>query len=343
MNIFRSTVLKLAAIYLGAILALSLTFSIVAYQSARSQLGLGLPQDGFPGHGLVTNIAAFEALRQQRASEARDTLLLSVVMINLGIVLLGAPTSYWLARKTLAPIEKAMDEQTRFTSDASHELRTPLAVMHAEIEVALRKKKVTEPQMRTLLESTLEEVDRLQGLSNRLLQLTAHDPFLLQSASLEAIAIEAMNRVVPQAQAKQISIQNSVQPFFVMADADSLTDALVILLDNAIKYSPPATEISVRATREGKYTTLSVADRGYGIAPEDLPHIFERFYRADTARSTQQVAGHGLGLSIAQRIAELHDTVLTAVSTPGTGVSLVSDYSTAPLCRLPCRSLHPKI
>jgi signal transduction histidine kinase len=146
----------------------------------------------------------------------------------------------------------------------------------------------------------------MRTLTDRLLMLANNHDISLSPTSLEVVAIEAVNRTIPLAQAKKISIKNTVRDITVVANAESLTDVLVILLDNAVKYSPAKSTITLATKIHGKHATLSVSDTGHGIAEKDLPHIFDRFYRADTSRSSQNVAGHGLGLSIAKQIISAH-------------------------------------
>jgi signal transduction histidine kinase len=236
--------------------------------------------------------------------------------------LLGGIGSYLLARRTLEPIEAAHEAQTRFTADASHELRTPLAAMRAETEVALRNSKLSAKEARELLHSNLEELTRLTGLSEGLLQLArgADDGNTHELLSLSLIIEQALAQVRPLAQAKAITIRlESATALKVLGNIGQLTQAVVILLDNAIKYSPRKTTVAVSVTQDHQYVRVSVADHGRGISETDLPHVFERFYRADSARTQADVSGHGLGLSIAEQIVTAHGGHLEAQSTLGKG------------------------
>lgn len=316
---FRSATLKLTAWYLLIIMLISITFSVVIYNVSSTELNRPLTGVINGQQRMTFNLDEFEANRRVLVSESRERLVLNLVIVNLVTLALGGGASYLLARRTLRPIQEAMDTQGRFTSDASHELRTPLAAMQSEIEVALRDKDVTKSQMKTLLKSNLEEVHKLRGLSDRLLQLTSEKHISLEPTSLEEVAIAATNQMITAAQAKQISIDNTVSDITVQGNADYLADLLDILLDNAIKYSPPETTVTLSTEQHGRHVYLSVADHGVGIKETDQQHIFDRFYRADTSRSKTAAPGYGLGLPIAQRIAELHGGSIDVESTRGKG------------------------
>jgi two-component system sensor histidine kinase SenX3 len=125
--------------------------------------------------------------------------------------------------------------------------------------------------------------------------------------------------MIPLAQAKHVSIDNTVTPQIVHANRESLIDAIGILLDNAIKYSPDKSAIKLTSAANDRYAFLSVIDEGQGLSAEEQEKVFDRFYRADTARSAQHVEGHGLGLSIAKRLVELQHGAVTVASRAGSG------------------------
>ncbi len=234
-----------------------------------------------------------------------------------------------LARRTLQPIEEAMESQARFSSDAAHELRTPLSVMQSEIEIALRDKKSSKTTQKETLESNLDEVHRLRALTDRLLMLANMKELQLGPTQLEEVAIDAVGNVIPLAQDKDISIDNQVGSLKAHANRESLTDVVTILLDNAIKYSPKKSHVVIAAVERNKRIQLTVTDNGPGITPKDQQHIFDRFYRADTSRSKANVEGHGLGLSIASRIMEAHGGDITLTSSPKKGSQFTLDLEKA--------------
>ena len=315
-----STTARLTASYLAVIMVLSLAFSFVIYKESSHELGRQIPPASLfepsPGSG---DEFGYHHFFEQRIDDARSHLLGRLVLLNLTVLVAGAGLSYYLARRTLEPIEAAMDAQSRFVTDASLELRTPLTAILTGNEVALRKPGLTLPQAKKLIRSNTEEMSRLKLLSDSLLSLSKTDaPLRLEPVSLQDVASDAMNQVLPAAQHKKITIEDKSAPIKVMADAAALTQATTVLLDNAIKYSPDKSTIYLNAQAKDGLGSLSVRDEGIGVAADDLPHIFERFYRADPARGAE-TGGHGIGLSIAHKIVEQHHGQLSVTSAPAKG------------------------
>jgi signal transduction histidine kinase len=307
-------------------MAMSVCFSVVFYRTSARELELYRPTTvRMPASIIFSDQGqADESLRlylQQRAQEGRRHLLTNLVLVNVLTLAVGSYVSYMLARRTLEPIEAAMETQSRFTSDASHELRTPLAAIQAENEVALRSGKLTLPRAKALLQSNLEEAVALRTLADSLLQLSRaeHSEVTLQPVSLSEVTTEALNRVVRPAQAKGITVADTVTDTLVLADSPLLEEAVVVLLDNAIKYSPRNSTVQLTTELSGKQVLVRVSDHGPGITATDQRHIFERFYRADQSRSKQQIQGYGLGLSLAKKIMQQHGGSIAVDSAPGKG------------------------
>jgi signal transduction histidine kinase len=318
----NAVVLRLTLFYLGIIMAMSIAFSIVIYNISSEELRRGSMSSG----KFITMIedpfrAKFEADRQLQIDDSRHKLQSNLVMLNIGALAFGAVISYGLARRTLQPIEEAFESQGRFTADASHELRTPLTAMQTSIEVGLRNPKLTLAGSKDLLHSMLDEVKKLSSLSNGLLKLTRNNgqDMPLRPVNLADIAQDAVAQLELTAKRTNIRLNDAVGQVVVKGDEVSIKEALVILLDNAIKYSPSDTTITITSRQQGRFGSISVTDQGHGIKAIDMEHIFDRFYRADSARSRNHVEGYGLGLSIAQKIAEAHGGSLEAKSRPGEG------------------------
>lgn len=326
-ELLHSATLKLTLIYIAILMVVSVSFSVVLYRVSTAELERGIPIRGQFGELFISS-GPFDAWRQARIRESRDRLTRQLVLVNLVTLGVGGAASYFLARRTLQPIQEAMDNQSRFTSDASHELRTPLTTLQTELEVALRNPNLTKNEMRTLLSSNLEEVVKLHSLTDRLLQLSNGHDIVMKPVNVEQSAIDSVGRVVALAQAKNISIENSVRSAMVNGDTTSLTDLLVILLENAIKYSPENSAVRLSSKTVGKTVQISVVDRGIGIETEDIEHIFDRFYRADTSRSSQNVGGYGLGLSIAKKIVAQHKGHINVTSRPGKGTTFTVEIPT---------------
>jgi signal transduction histidine kinase len=298
--------IRLSLSYLAIIMVLSIGFSVVFYRTSWHELGRQLPPPGVNEPVEGAGDFDYDNFLRNRVDEGRNDLLTKLILLNMGTFVLGGMLSFALARRTLGPIERALYAQSRFASDASHELRTPLAVMQAENEVALRKSGLTLVRAKGLLQSNLEEVTRLKDLADGLLRLAREDQkdIILHPVSLQDCAAEAMNRVVKPAQAKNITVQDASLDINVLTNSNHLVQTLVIFLDNAIKYSDKRATVHIEGSAKGKYGYISVRDEGPGIAAEDLPYIFDRFYRVDPSRAKHAGEGHGLGLSIAQRLAE---------------------------------------
>jgi two-component system sensor histidine kinase CiaH len=315
----KSATTRLAASYLAVILALSVGFSYVLYKLATHELGRQIPPPFMfrPDH-IAPVGGDYRHFFQKRIEEGRGHLLGRLIILNLLVLVIGACISYYLARRTLQPIEEAMEAQNRFVTDASHELRTPLTAIMTSNEVALRKSHLNVKQAKDIIQSNIEEMIKLQALSDGLLSLARQDTghINLEPVSLQDVASEAMNRVLPTAQTKHIVIEDKVPNIKVLGNAASLTQAIAVLLDNAVKYSPDKTTVHLAGHTKDGHGFLSVKDQGIGIAAKDLPRIFDRFYRADPSRTAN---GHGIGLSIAQKIMEQHDGRIKVSSKPGKG------------------------
>ncbi|MBU6389639.1 HAMP domain-containing histidine kinase [Patescibacteria group bacterium] len=326
---FQKAVLRLTLWYLAVITLLSVAFTVALYQVSTRELNT-LEQRQQTVQQSIIQLQlppSFTALNQQRIEqieESKQNIAINLAYFNIVIILAGGAISYFLAKQTLQPIEESVEAQNRFTADASHELRTPLTVMRTEIEVALRDGNFNLEESKQLHESTLEEIGKLETLTNNLLQLSKQDSASQRAAfrlcALEDIAAEGVNRVKPQLKKHRDTVETHLERGEVLGDPWSLAELVAILLDNAIKYSPEKSVITLATQVEHQHAVITVADRGIGISPEDMPHIFDRFYRADLSRTKgKQRDGYGLGLSLAKKIADTHHGVIEVHSTLGSG------------------------
>ena len=225
--------------------------------------------------------------------------------------------------RMLASIEQAYRSEQRFVADASHELRTPLTVIQGNLELLRRQTGMTEADRADLIVETEREANRLTRLVADLLALARADAGVsLQQrpVDLDALVLQVFHEMRALARNQTITLE-AFEPVQVDGDADRLKQLLVIVLDNAIKYTPAGGKISLGLRRIGTQAEISVRDTGVGIPAEAVPHIFERFYRADPARA-RDPGGTGLGLPIARWIAEQHDGQIEATSEPGTGTTV---------------------
>jgi signal transduction histidine kinase len=327
---FQSATLKLTGWYLLILMAISILFSVAIYNVTTNEVGERLQQlqtrferrelDGLstPPPWLTTGDPTYAQLRAEQNERAGHNLLIALYYVNLLILIAGGAGSYFLARRTLGPIEEAHEAQSRFTSDASHELRTPLAVMKMELEVALRDKDLTKAAMREQLESNLEEVNKLSDLAQTLLQLSRldHGKLEREQLSLNSIVNDVIKRY--DKTGKRVAFNKSTKNHILYANRASVEELVTILVDNALKYSPDDSLVQIATSRRDRRACLEVTNTGEGISADDLPHIFDRFYRADTARTKSSAqTGHGLGLALAKQIVQLHGGELSATSAPG--------------------------
>lgn len=311
--IIKAPTTKLAGTYLVIMMLMSISFSIVFYDASTRQINRPIPPNSQTlQNSRMENEPFDEEVRKAievRFRQAREDLMTRLVWINIAILVAGGTISYVLARRSLRPIEQAMDAQNQFVSDASHELRTPLTVLQTTNEVALRKKDLNLKGFRDLTSRNVEEVKKLRMLSDSLLSLlrNSDQELILDNFELQDVLNEALQHVVSIAQQKDIAIEDLVPKISVHTNESMLARLIVILLDNAVKYSGNGSKVSLRAKKVDGKVYMSVTDQGIGIKASDLPHIFRRFYRADKSRTVNDAPGYGLGLSIAEKIAkQLH-------------------------------------
>ncbi len=245
----------------------------------------------------------------------RGNLAIKLVILNVAMLLGGSYLSYYLARRTLRPVERAMEDQDRFVADASHELRTPLTSLLLSNEIALRNKKLSSAEARKVIKQNVSDIQDLKTLSDDLLNLAARQPRSLEltEVKLPAVINEALRQTASLAKSKNIKITKPKTNFSFLTNQQTFVKVVVILLDNSLKYSPGKTSIKISENHNKDHVFIHITDEGEGIDPKDLPHIFERFYRTDQSRS--KTSGYGLGLSIASKLAESLDGELAAKST----------------------------
>ena len=328
---FSIAILKLTAFYVLVIMLISICFSLAIFNISSKEIGKGLGKQSvilksLPPRSDVHFLEDFENLRRQQLNESYDRLQNNLIFFNLLILILSSVGSYFFARWTLKPYEEASEEQNRFTADASHELKTPLAAMRSEIEVNLRDKDLSLVGAKKLLNSNLEEIEKLEALSAALLKLAKFDQENKQEFStlkLDEILVATYEKVESLAKNKNIDIDAKLTKLEIKGDPYSLTELFVILLDNAIKYSPAKSKIKISLKLDGKHPAVIIKDYGVGIKASELPHIFDRFYRADQSRNKEKSDGYGLGLSIAKRIVDLHGGKILASSVPNKGSEFV--------------------
>ncbi len=307
---FQSARIKLTLWYLLIIMFISIAFSAAIYRVLIGELARVERVQRLRRSLQLPSEFRRPVIDPEVLTESENRLKAILILVNLSVLGMAGVAGYFLAGRTLQPIQKMVDEQSRFITDASHELRTPLTSLKSEIEVNLRDKNLTLVGTKKLLQSNLEEVNNLQYLSDNLIKLTQYqktnDRQFFEKTSLSSVINEACRKVINLAKHKNIAVLNRTKDYNVMADRQSLIELFVIFLDNAIKYSPSRKKVTISTKKTDHSVAISITDQGIGIAEKDLPHLFDRFYRADKSRTKTEVGGYGLGLSIAKQIAEKH-------------------------------------
>lgn len=330
---FESARIKLTAWYVLIIMFISVAFSTFIYFGATREFDrilrvqrsrINHPQAElriFPNGTISALRIPDEGPDEDVIYDAKLRVLYSLLGVNSVILLLSTTLGYFLAGRTLRPIQKMVDEQHRFITDASHELHTPLTSLRTTLEVNLRDKSLTLLKAKDVLVSNLEDVVALQGLSQDLLSLSKYQsaPVAFEKIKIAEVIQEAKENIAALAKKKNIQFALPRTSLTVRGDKKLLKELFVILFDNAIKYSPAKTKVTVSVKPVDKKVLITVADEGYGIAEKDMPHIFDRFYRVDSSRTKQKVSGYGLGLSIAKEIVEKHSGSMTVASIVGKG------------------------
>ena len=255
-------------------------------------------------------------------------ILIGQIIGMTAIILAG----YYLARRALVPIREAWEKQQQFVADASHELRTPLAVIKSNAELLLRHPEHTIELEAIRITNVIRETIRMSKLVSTLFTLARADANQIEiqvvPVNLNKVICNVIEQFEPLAQMKDLELKVECSDVIsLMADKERLHQLFVILLDNAIKYTLDSGCIRVICHRQNKLVLIEVVDTGVGIPPEDLPHIFNRFFRGDKVRS-RETGGAGLGLAIAQWIVEKHRGKIWVESKAGIGTQV---YITIPI------------
>jgi signal transduction histidine kinase len=254
----------------------------------------------------------------------------------LAAIVLVAIGGWLLARQSTAPVEEAISYMRRFMADAAHELRTPLTVVRARAEVALQRARDSEEYVEAL-RGIERETTGLGRLVEDLLMLARADagerPIERERVFLDDVALDAAEAARAVADWKLVRLEvGDFEEAPVRGDSALLRQLVMILLDNAIKFTARNGVVRVGILSGASVVTLSVTDTGAGIPPEQLPHVFERFYRGDPSRTrgsgvtADGFEGAGLGLSIAQWIAREHAGAISIESQPGQGTRVAVQF-----------------
>jgi signal transduction histidine kinase len=248
-------------------------------------------------------------------------------------LLLVAGGGYVLVRQSTAPVERSMQQMRRFMADAAHELRTPVTVLRARAEVALGQDR--DPgRDAAALKAMEQEADRVGAIVGDLLTLARADagerPVAREALYLDDLAANAVEAVRALAERKRVALEvGEFEEAGIVGDPALVRRLLLIVLDNAIKYTPAGGRVRLDVTGRDGRRSVVVSDTGIGIPEDQLPHVFERFYRGEPAR--REAEGAGLGLAIARWITELHGAAIAVAPTEGTQGTRVTLTFPAPV------------
>lgn len=310
---FKSATIKLSLWYLSMLMVISVLFSVFIYNTTSHEVDFRLNkfQEAIETRDL--RFMPNPALRKQESARASENIFLQLVYVNLFLLVAGGFGSYFLARRTMKPIQNAHEAQSRFTSDASHELRTPLASIKTEVEVALKDPGVTKDELKKTLLSNLEEVDNISKLVETLLCLSRleHDKIKHGPVEVDKVLDSVIKKYRQPPGRIKVKKENGLIAY---GNEESISNLFSILLDNAIKYSPDSSVIDISCSKANDHISFIISNFGSGIDQDKLPFVFDRFYRADSSRSKHHQDGYGLGLSIAQRIVQIHGGSLSVTS-----------------------------
>lgn len=259
--------------------------------------------------------------------QQKSTIILA--LFSMIALILASIAGYLMAGRAIVPIKTAYEKQRQFTADASHELRTPLSVVMSSIDVLQNDSSQTSSFIKQVIDDMKDETKRMAKLVADLLAIARNDSYGIALVKQKFDVIEMIEQVIrkmnPLAESKNVKLYFAKQPVLeIYADMERIKQLLVILVDNAIKYTPENGVVTIKTgySSDGKKVKLIITDTGIGIPKEDQPHIFDRFYRVDKARSRES-GGAGLGLAIAKGIVGLHGGELSVESNAGSGATFI--------------------
>lgn len=254
----------------------------------------------------------------------------TIIMAMLGVLALIIATvvGHILSGRAMVPLKLAYEKQRQFAADASHELRTPLAVVMASADLLQNDKSITSPFLKQVIDDVRDEVKKMTKLVSDLLIVARSDnkalKLKLSKFDLGAVAAQTARLMQPLADKKNIALSAENLPkTMIQADEQKLRQLVLILVDNAVKYTPDGGKVTVSFKDAPKgQIVFKVSDTGIGISKDDQSKIFDRFYRVDKARS-REMGGNGLGLAIAQEIVNLHQGKISIESELGKGTTFI--------------------
>jgi signal transduction histidine kinase len=314
-NVFLTARLRLTALYVLLVSLIVSGFSLFLYRSILNNLLLTSDDD-------FASIQYHQHFIAHTISLIQNTLILSDIII----LVVAAVVIYVLAGRTLQPVQRALEAQRLFAAEASHELRTPLAIMRNDIEVLLRNAQPNAVQMRAILDSNVEEIKKMSGIVEDLLILARSENAVqrsLKPVDIGELAKNVTEKMQPLGAKKGVSVSFAGELHaFIKGNSDALERALVNILQNALEHTDKG-EVTVAIAKNKSSVQVVIRDTGKGIDDEDLPRVFDRFYKG---RFSDENSGSGLGLAIVKEIVEQHKGTILLDSTRNKGTSITLSF-----------------
>lgn len=314
----KKTQIKLTIWYVLIIMFVSLSFSTFIYVNVQKNTKRALD---FQNSRIESRIREFDELRgmgrmrnipnfsQEALVEIRETLLFSLLYINIFILVASSLLGYFLAKKTLNPIEQMILKQKLFISSAAHELKTPLTAIKTNLQVTLRDKTLTLSKSKIFIKQTIEQVDNFNNFINNLLKQSKYQNtpnLVFKKHNVSTLLHSSLKSLEPIYKSKNIKINYLPKNFYIYANEEAIKEVFINIIENAIKYSKPDQKVSITHIKTNNFIVTKIKDSGIGINKKNLANIFDPFFRAEESREKNSVLGFGLGLSIANEIIKKH-------------------------------------
>lgn len=316
-NEFSRATWNLTAYYIGGVFLLLTISSVII-------LFLVPPDISRLSEHLLQNEGDATTTHQEfSVYELNEHLFEALIIVNTSILIIFMMSAYFFARKTLSPIEKMQKKQTQFMGDTAHELRTPLTVLKSGSESILRQSR-TPDEYTLFIRESLEEIERMNKLTDELLFLLQQEHSSISKTfvqtNISTLLTHEIEKFIPYAYERHVTITHTVeQNMLAQIIPDDCIRLFKNLLKNAVDYNVPNGTITVTAHSSNNQIVCTVADTGIGIASSEIKHIFDRFYKVNTARTHTKHGGTGLGLAIVYEIVKNHHGSITVESTLGSG------------------------
>jgi two-component system, OmpR family, sensor histidine kinase CiaH len=326
---FKSARIKLTLWYLAIIAAITLSFSSIMYLGISNtaeralqmhQLRIEKQLKRLPRY--QQNMPRFqEPINEETVKDIKTRILIILGVVNGAILFIAGGLGYFLAGRTLAPIEQMIERQKKFVADAAHELKTPLTAMKTNLEVNLRKKDLKVKGAKEIISGTVADIDTLTSLTNSLLKQSKYQGGNHNSTKENVVLAQSVERVLkklrPRIEKKELTVTRNLEKVALRGNKNALEELITILVDNAVKFNKQKGTILIELQERKDQICLKVKDTGIGIPKKDIPYIFDRFYKANSSRSKRKNEGFGLGLSIAKEIVKEHGGKIAACSDGG--------------------------